>query len=367
MAYEIDFVGCSDVKKDYDAIAFRFRDGHGDLINCVFDGGTEDAYKTLSLHLEKYYSIAKGMPVDYVFCSHPHIDHASGLKGVLEEFGARCLVMNRPWQHIDDLLPHLQNGNWSEKGLERYLRENYPYINVLEEIANRKNIRIVDAFRGDVFAEYLTILSPSHDEYIEYLVESDKTPKPKSIAENASVATDNFSAREGHEIASQWGVDALEENPSTEPDNETSLILYGHPDAKESFLLTADAGIRALDSALRYARSCQFDMRQLDFVEMPHHGSRHNVNSMILDSLLGNVVPKMDVDKLSEVYHRASFVSIAKGSDHPRKAVVNAFLHRGWPVYVSADNTVRHHRGDMPPRNWENAKVAMYSPNVEAP
>lgn len=49
--------------------------------------------------------------------------------------------MNRPWLYIDELYK-ISDKKIIPKTLEDRLKEDYPYIKALEDIANEKNIKI---------------------------------------------------------------------------------------------------------------------------------------------------------------------------------------------------------------------------------
>lgn len=65
------------------------------------------------------------------------------------------------------------------------------------------------------------------------------------------------------------------------------------------------------------------------FMQIPHHGGRHNVNPAVLNQLLGNKCGR-ETDR--EI---VAFVSSAENSDHPYKMVVNVYLRRGAKVMKS--------------------------------
>ena len=163
MAYEIDFVGVGDeCKKDADAIALRWKDLFGNYKIAVYDGGLQAHGEKLEQHLNQYYFDKDDEKViDYVICSHSDSDHTSGLKNILDKFEVQALYMNRPWLYVDDIWDKVKDGRITKDSLIRRLRDEYPYINDLEEIAQDKGIPIYEAFQGTVIDGKLRILSPS--------------------------------------------------------------------------------------------------------------------------------------------------------------------------------------------------------------
>lgn len=357
MAYEIDFVGSEKVEKDHDATAFRYKRGES-FINCVFDGGTAEAGEDLVSHLRDYYITPAKQEIDYVFCSHADLDHASGLTKVLETFKVRNLVMNRPWDYIDELYELVKDGRITKESLEQTLRRKYKFIDELEQLAAKKGCNIVKGVRDSLLESELKIMSPTKDFYIARIAESEKTPKMDLAVENKGFARRVCDAlREW--IAGIWGIDAIKDGESTSAENETSIILYVKPEGESPFLYTGDAGCMALTEALDYGDAINCKLSECDFVQMPHHGGRHNVGPSILDRLIGPKVGE-DVDA-----KKTSFVSVGKNSDHPRKCVVNAFINRGCRVFVCSTKTLCHHSGQVPDRKWVAASPEKFSEQVE--
>ena len=357
MPFEIDFLSNADVKQDADAICFRFKTTIlGNYTVCVFDGGTSEYAATIKEHLAKYYE--NPTVIDYVFCSHPDQDHASGLKEILESCNVRNLVMNRPWLYAKDLYPRVDDGRITVESLERRLRESFPYADALEEVALRRNINIINAFQGQRFCDdRLQILSPSKSFYIDLLAESDKTPETSGAQTKASFFS-KISATICNLLES-WGKDSLRENSTTSAENESSIVLYGDM-SDERFIMTGDAGIRALSHAIDFAESRGIDIkRDVSFYQIPHHGGRRNLSPSLMNRLVGPIVPEGSKPTKSAI------VSVAKDSDHPKKMVVNAFIRRGCSVSIADKNTICHHRDTSTRDGWGPAEQEEFSTRVE--
>jgi len=85
MGFEVDFLAVGEGEKSGDAIVVRWGDLAGQRAEqkvLIIDGGTLEAGKNLVNHVQNYYGTTY---VDAVLCTHPDIDHACGLKVVLEE------------------------------------------------------------------------------------------------------------------------------------------------------------------------------------------------------------------------------------------------------------------------------------------
>jgi beta-lactamase superfamily II metal-dependent hydrolase len=133
-------------------------------------------------------------------------------------------------------------------------------------------------------------------------------------------------------------------------------------DDEHGILLTGDAGIKALTRAVDYLDYYNVSAPQhIKFIQVPHHGSRHNVSSSILDRILGPKLPQKPT-----TYGKTAFVSAGVNSTtHPRKMVVNAFLRRGAKVFATQGSTKHHYKG-MPDRGWQSATPLEFSNQVEA-
>lgn len=371
MAYEIDFVGVGkEVKKDADAICMRWKvrnaDGSESYKVGVYDGGFEAHGVKMVEHMNRYYfddpenkKDATDKVVEFVVVSHPDEDHVIGLKNVLENFTVKKLVMNRPWLYVEELWSKVNDGRITKESLEERLRRDYAVIDELEKIANKKGIPIVEAFQGVELDDGMVICSPSKQFYLDLLVESQKTPLVEDVYKNALIKSFKEMRNYVSSLVETWSGEMLREDVETSAENETSVVIRGIIDGS-GFLLCGDAGIRALTEAMNYLDSLGEDIRgTVSFYEIPHHGSRHNVSTSLLDRMIGKKV------KRGELRGCSVFASVASESDHPLRMVTNAFIRRGVKVYKTSGNILRHFNGDMPKRDWGKADAIEFQEEVE--
>lgn len=342
---EIDFIEAGESKSG-DAIAIRHRADNVDRIYVVDGGYAEDGKKLVNLIRERY-----GNPslIDHVVLTHSDADHASGLQQVLEEFQVGYLWMNRPWVHVDDLKPMFQRYQDRERLIVR-LRQVYPKVAELEELAIDNRITICDAFQGDTIGVF-TVLSPHRTTYLERVVESEKTPVP-ALGIRALL----------REIASfaAWGEEKLKgDTEGTSPENETSIVQFADACGKK-VLLTGDAGVRALTEAHQAAWQMGKAIHPLDWFQVPHHGSRRNLSSDVLDAWLGSRLkgPGQNTAQLGIVSANQ------KDEEHPKKAVVRALIHRGRSVFQT-DGTLNVRSSGAPNRGWSTATPLDYPQDQE--
>ena len=376
MSYEIDFIGVAadKAKKDADAICLRWKKEttiYGTQLYKigVIDGGFETHGDAMVKHMNQYYFDdvdgnidADEKIIDFMVITHPDQDHTIGLKKVLDNFNVKKIYMNRPWLYVDDLYKKVNDGRIKKESLRRRLRDKYKPIADIEDIAEEQDIPIYEAFEGSYVEDELLILSPSKQFYLDLLVESEKTPLQDSTTLQQDGIFSKFvkGARElVLNLLETWDVETLREDVTTSAENETSVIMRGIIDGS-GFLLTGDAGIRALNKAVDYMDLIGEDiLSDISFYQIPHHGGRHNVSPSILDRMLGEKVKK------GNTRNKTAYASVAKDSDHPLKMVTNAYIRRGVKTYKTEGNVIRHHNGDMPNRNWAALKQIEFSDYVE--
>ncbi|AXP01495.1 competence protein ComEC [Pseudomonas fluorescens] len=313
---EIDFIGVETAKSG-DAITIRYeKDGVAGVH--VVDGGYIDTGAQVIEQLRQFYGTTR---IENVVLTHPDLDHANGLRAVLEECDVGTLWLNRPWLYASELIDRFATYT-SVDALERKLRSVYSASAALEEIAIRKGIPIQSPFQGSTIGIF-QVLAPSKARYLDLIVESDKTPEAET-----SIAAESFEAvvkafrAVANLVKSAWG-DEYFPSSGTSTENEMSVVQYAQVNGK-SIVLTGDAGREALTEAAAYAPYAGLSLPGIDMFQVPHHGGRHNVSTELLDSWLGT---RHDVPG---AYTWAALCSSAKADeDHPRKSVMRAMMHRG--------------------------------------
>ena len=259
-----------------DAIAIRQRSNGFDYIH-VMDGGSSADGLRLVDHIREVYG--PGYYINHLVLTHPDGDHASGLKTVLREMRVEYLWMNRPWKQVDRLMPMFER--YQDRGrLIARLKHDFANVAELEALALARNVEIRDAFEGNRIGPF-TVLFPSLATFLLLVVESEKTPVPAPDV----TALLNFLRDLLPHLA--WGEGNLKgEAPGTTPDNEMSIVQFAHVCGRKT-LLTGDAGVRALFEARQAALRMGIRTDPLDWFQVPHHGSRRNLSSDVLDAWLG--------------------------------------------------------------------------------
>jgi hypothetical protein len=289
----------------------------------------------------------------------------------------------------------------------------------LEEIALRRRIPIFDPYQGNMIGDRFWVASPSVEWYGEIIHHFDKTPETKAISPRLAelgraamaggILSDSASPGVGSlwrmamargvmnesrslslglaelgrarsvgivaeamrtagvrsqadtdSVRESWDVETLQHMPETSFDNESSVVLYGFIDG-QGILLTGDAGVKALSKAVDWLERQSVDLpRWLKVVQVPHHGSRHNVDPVTLDRILG---PRLPVGHMSG---KVAIASAGARSTHPRKVVTNAFRRRGAVVHVAKGGSFRYFSGLPPRANVRFANTLPLFDQVEA-
>lgn len=357
--FEIDFLS-TESSKSGDAISIRYELDNVTRIH-VIDGGFQDTGDKFVEYIKKYY----GEPsfIDSVIVSHPDRDHAGGLKKVLEEFEVGEIWMLRPWLYVDELIDRFSRFS-SVENLTKRLKEIYPPIAALEELAKDNDIPIREPFQGAAIGKF-TVMAPTKSRYLDLVVESDKTPESveelqQPLASALGTFVEKAAAKVVALLRAAWGQESFSPE-ETSPENEMSLVQYARL-CGESILLTADAGRYALSEAADYAPQVGLRLPGIDRIQVPHHGSRRNISTDILDRWLGERLPSKP-KKGEELF--TAIVSVAKkDDDHPRKAVLRALIHRGRHVVTTEGRNLRTQHNAPPREGWVAATPVDY-PEVQ--
>ena len=355
--YEIDFLNV-DSKKSGDAICIRYQTNGVQRIHVV-DGGFQATGDKVVTHINDHYG--KPTYIDAVVVTHPDGDHAGGLRSVLETYSVGELWMLRPWLYADELIDRFKRFT-SVENLKKRLKELYPNLLALEDIALRKGIVIKEPFQGAAIGNF-NVMAPSKARYLDLVVESDKTPEHHERTEDVFSGLFgmlNEAARTL--VAVLWG----DENFSSEPtsaENEMSIVQYVNL-CDNKILLTGDAGRDALTEAADYAPYVGLALPGIDRFQVPHHGSRRNVSTELLDRWLGE---KPFFQPAPDDTTFTAIVSASKEDEHhPRKSVVRGMIHRKGKVISTEDGCIRTQNNAPAREGWSAVTPLAYPEEQES-
>lgn len=336
------------------------QDTDSDTIH-IIDGGFQETADDMIAHINKYYG--ENVWITSILCTHTDQDHASGLVSFIEKapFPICEIFINRPWLYANELIDEVKDKRTTPDSLVTKLKEAYPYVVQIEELALQKKIKITECFQGTRIGAFHAC-APSKQRYLQCLRDSSKTPTTEDSSAFKKVAE---AARKAISlIKDTWSKDNLREDISTTPENEMSIVQFACL-ANQYILLTGDAGRESLQEAHEYAKAQMLMVEgdKLDFMQIPHHGGRHNITPSILNNWLGEVLPEQPENPIGY-----AFASVAKEcDDHPKVCVSNAYLRRGYNVSQTKGETICFKSASAPNRDgWGNATTLPFQNESES-
>lgn len=301
---EIDFLAVGDGERSGDAIALRFTHPTEDrYAHVVIDAGYkrkdgEGDGDKLVAHVREHYGVGV---IDLAIVTHPDGDHIGGMGQVL-----RGLVVRELWVH--DLAAHGGDSLPAAKA-----------VRDLAATAHAEGTAVREPWAGTVaFGGALRVLGPDRDYYNALVAEQLREQAPRkarelTLAEATRAKLEKFVSELSFEVPFF--------DKGTSPRNNSSVVLSLDLDDRHA-IFTGDAGVPALERALDELDAAPAPKSGTRFVQVPHHGSRHNGSSALLDRLLG---PKADLQQ------HAAFVSVvADAPKHPSPRIINGFQRRGF-------------------------------------
>lgn len=297
-----------------DALFIELHDQNGTPYIICVDGGTQEHGDTLSKHATTYF----GNKIDIVISTHPDTDHIGGLSTILEKSTVTYLVLNDPRDYYQEsaLLSIAKSSFTSEQ--YALFKSSFDRIDDLKSIAGKNSVKIISLFGsnkpvGTVGEWNLFIVNPSQQLF------SDLWGQEDTIKNWFSTDIDDVNGLEktGNSIIDDPNID-------TAPINNTSIMLFIEGYGRK-YLFTGDAGKKAIREASKIK-----DLSGLSWLDVPHHGSRRNVDSAILKYFSPSV----------------AYISSPGTTKHPRKTVIKKLQEVGTEVYSTCKTkgSLYHHR-----------------------
>lgn len=354
MGYEVDFLAVGDASKSGDAIALRFGNLYGtreEQVVIVIDAGTKQAGQEICDHILEYYGTST---VDLVVSTHPDADHASGLCEVVNNLQVNQILLHLPWVYAPEIKNLFKNKQLTTIGLEQKIEKSLQHAKNLEDLAISKGIPIFEPFAGLTgFNKQMMVLGPTPEYYKSLLTNFRGTPDPLDFLKQLS----SHIKQKGEELI-EWAEETLHlqsetldhTDKKTSAENSSSAILLFNIEGRQ-LLFTADAGVDSLSQAINYATQSGISLQEIKLFQVPHHGSKHNINSEILNFLPSST----------------AMISACKDGDpkHPSRKVVNALLRRSFLTHSTKGVTVRHHYNAPDRVSWSRAQPLTFFEKVE--
>ena len=282
---------------DADAIVIKYTKDNERWINAVIDAGNiGDGIKVKQC-------IGKSQDgkyhIDYAICTHPDKDHKGGFFDMLNdnEVDISNISVMDPWEYLEkgDFTKVRYRENAKNKARSPFNSPDCSSKNLID-IAEAKGIlqRVHDGYQFPNIP--LLVIGPKEDYYkqcvlgmVEHFAELKDEPDMERFDESAFP-----SEEEARSV-----IDEVEDESYT---NKSSMVLLFRPNEKMKFLLCGDAASSSLQSIV----DNHIDIIKGCIIKVPHHGSKHNLTTSI-------------IDRLSPI----SAVISARGTKkHPNKAIV---------------------------------------------
>ena len=325
--YEIFFMPVGEESQSGDAIALRTGNLHGgreEQTVILIDGGFQATGEYL---VEKIPAFFRTNTIDFVVSTHSDQDHIGGLEAVLEKLDVKALLMHQPWEFLS----------------QSKLPDAVDSAVALYEKAKERKIPILgqpfaSEWAEDIKGGHMRVVGPSRDYYKQLLHEFDDDGKPAGNRQGLMAKTVKIIEEAKSWVLETMGEDSIGNNGKTSATNNSSVMLEITVDGKR-ILFTGDAGIPALTEAAAFMGCSPGE--NLAVIQIPHHGSRHNVGIDVLNQIVGNIGDQKD----PQIQAIVSCALDGESQKHPNKRVLNAFTRRGAKCYKSQEKSINRKDG----------------------
>ena len=246
----------------------------------LVDAGNEGDGEKIINHIQKYYT---QQYIDLVIITHCDSDHYGGMQYLIEknnenkDFRINKVWVHDPYDHVDvDDVKYIRK----EETLRDRLNAAYAFSDGsnLLDLLDESNIEREEVFSGDDYASLnIKVLGPDEDYYEslipDFRVDLDfKEEQPEDEYKGLVCF-----AQTEDQFLSKALEDAEDDNSKV---NQSSIIFAFCPKG-QVFLFTGDAGRDALGRVINAYNG----LKNIKWLKVPHHGSKHNLNNSIISRL----------------------------------------------------------------------------------
>lgn len=256
--------------KDADAILIQCFDGEQQYLILIDAGNICDS----PLIKRKIANLSPSKTIDLAICTHPDTDHFGGFFDLLSD---ETITFKKFW--LTDPAIYLNESNCKQFQSVRKIfnHPNNPRINLIDLIIS-KGINGYSAIDGFSDSEIpIKVVAPTADYYTEIA---------KVMVAEFGVKTYDESDTSGYDenaLPAKCDVKSvidLDDDPS--PYNASSLVILFNPGDGKKFLFAGDATCASL---MRMIELHEEELGNVTILKVPHHGSKHNMTTEIIDSL----------------------------------------------------------------------------------
>ena len=297
--------------------------GVGHLI--LIDAGNYKDGDMLVKHIRMYYN---NPIIDFAIVTHSDDDHYGGFVRMLEKINSEdkdAITIKRFWVN-DPSLNHIDVKD--VKGINRQQTVNNKARTVYN-CGQQNLLDMIDSLRiprSEKFAEIkndvrgLPIIVP-HDPLYTFLYIIGPTRKyyeeliPRFRDELKYKESDAM-YRESSDVETEQSLSPTLDNAvdDSSAHNQSSMIILFKPNDDEKYLFMGDAGREAFEKIPFFHRNI---IRDVDWLKVPHHGSKHNLDS----EMIRWIKPKV------------AYISANTTDEYANQCTINALKRAGCSVY----------------------------------
>lgn len=314
MAFEVEILAV----RNADAILLRYFNTDEEEFVVLIDVGHRGQGAAITEHIIKY-TLKK--EIDLAVCSHPDDDHICGFFHIVGKIPIKKFWIHNPVDHKLDLglIKEAAQENWFEKGLKNVL-ESLKDSTSLLQLIDAEKIEREEPFAGLIHPDIpITVVGPSvtyYEEKLDHFRDRDLLYLEET---NMEISKGNESLPLLSQILEEMSLndrELLDKKNDRSNENNSSVIMLFEADGKR-VLFTGDAGPEALQLAHN-----DYDLSDIDLLDIPHHGSRYNITSDLIDIF--------DPDY--------AVISCAPAGKYPSLQFLNVLKEKGCKVYATNDN-----------------------------
>ncbi len=344
--YEIDMLNV----RNADAFLIHFYDESENEYIILVDGGNYDDGKKIAEFIRRNYD---KQSIDLAICTHCDKDHFGGLLYLLEQQkddGEDNMQIKQIW--VDDPANHVPLGQikWSRidkpsidvkarsvfdiDGKENLLDliESLP-IEWKEPFSNPKSDNEIADFLG-----LIKVVGPTQEFYKSLVPDFRNDLKRKKGGYDSEDKEPHVEIEKDGRMLSKT-LEEAEDDPSSHNQSSVIFTFVPDPDTSKKFLFTGDA-CRVSFENLK-SQKLWDSLQNVYWLKVPHHGSKHNLDSDIINHLKPQV----------------AYVSTEKYGHYLSKAVVVAMQKVKTDIYTTNSNgSMCHHHNTKTHDGYSNAK-----------
>lgn len=263
----------------------------------VIDAGNSDDGKKVAKHLQDNFG---NKHIDLAICTHPDSDHKDGFFELLDDEAVTIdeFWLTDPAQFltVDDIQRYRNNENAKHAVRAIWNKSTNPSRNLIEELLC-KCTKVYSVNAGDSHSCLpITVVAPDKLFYSEIVKDMVAKQGVKTYEESDTTPYDENAA-----VDEAMAKSVMDECTDDSPTNASSIVLLYVPEEGKKYLFAGDTTQESLQMAID-----TYGLRNIDFLKVPHHGSKHNMTTPIIDTL----APKK------------SYITASGTSRHPSSAVV---------------------------------------------